>query len=177
VDESDGVRASGWALGAGGRPAVPYQCGYSLRCDPAWRTTGLEVRTQGGGWSRTVKLERESGGWRVRASETGRLDTSQPGADLPETFRTALDVDLGRSPLTNTLPIRRLGLLGAAPGTSREVTVAWVEVPTLAVIADTQVYTVLGDGRIGFRSGNFTAELEVDEDGYVSSYPGLARRI
>jgi hypothetical protein len=92
----------------------------------------------------------------VTAGERGDLDRALvaagrarlllPGTDEPETLEPALDVDLGFSPLTNTLPIRRLGLLGAAPGTSSTITAAWVLVPALTVVAARQTYTVLGGG-------------------------------
>jgi hypothetical protein len=34
-----------------------------------------------------------------------------------------------------------------------------------------------GHAEIGFRWGDFTADLVVDADGVVASYPGLARRL
>jgi hypothetical protein len=165
---------------------VPYTLTYELRTDEQWGSGRLAVRAEGLGWQRTVTLERAVGRWRVTAGERGDLDRALvaagrsrlllPGTDEPETLEPALDVDLGFSPLTNTLPIRRLGLLGAAPGTSSTVTAAWVLVPALTVVAAQQTYTVLGGGRIRYASGTFTAELTVDADGYVLDYPGLATR-
>jgi hypothetical protein len=89
----------------------------------------------------------------------------------------ALDVDLGFTPLTNTLPIRRLGLLDAPVGASRAVVVAWVLVPSLAVVESSQTYQNLGDHQVRFVSGSFSADLDVDEQGYVRHYPGLAERV
>jgi hypothetical protein len=74
------------------------------------------------------------------------------------------------------LPIRRLGLLKAAPGTSHQIDVAWVLVPSLEVIVATQTYTALGDGQIRFASDTFRADIGVDSEGYVTHYPGLAER-
>jgi hypothetical protein len=34
-----------------------------------------------------------------------------------------------------------------------------------------------GHAAIGFRWGDFTADLVVDADGVVTSYPGVARRL
>jgi hypothetical protein len=173
ISDAPGLHASGWALGAA---PTPYTCHYTLETDDRWRTIGLDVQTEGAGWSRSLRLARRpgSGGWRVRASETGELAAPPPGAEYPEAFEDALDIDLGYSPLTNTLPIRRLGLLDEAPGTEHEITVAWVEVPSLAVIANVQRYTPLGDGRFVYRSANYRAEITVDPAGYVVRYPGLA---
>ena len=59
-------------------------------------------------------------------------------------------MDLGACPLTNTPPVRRLGLLRAKAGTTSTVTVAWVLVPSLEVVASRQTYTALGEGRVRF---------------------------
>ncbi len=64
----------------------------------------------------------------------------------------------------------------APAGTEHTLTVAWVLVPSLEVVAARQTYTALGPGRVRYASGTFTAELEIDADGYVMHYPGLARR-
>jgi hypothetical protein len=49
-------------------------------------------------------------------------------------------------------------------------------VPSLEVVDSSQTYTVLDDRRFRFVSGSFAAELDVDEQGYVRHYPGLAQR-
>ena len=53
---------------------------------------------------------------------------------------------------------------------------AWVLVPSLEVIQADQIYTLLDDGRVRFASETFSADIEVDDDGFVTHYPGLARR-
>jgi hypothetical protein len=98
-----------------------------------------------------------------------------PGTEEPDRLAEAVDVDLGAAPLFNTLPVRRLGLLAAPPGTERTVVVAWVLVPSLEVVAAEQRYTAL-DGGVRFSSRSFSAELDLDADGYVARYPGLAER-
>jgi uncharacterized protein len=40
-----------------------------------------------------------------------------------------------------------------------------------------QRYEHLAPGRVRFSDGDFTAELELDADGLVVAYPGLARRV
>ena len=49
-------------------------------------------------------------------------------------------------------------------------------VPSLLVVPAEQTYTVLEGGNVRFDSEGFTAELQLDADGYVISYPGLAER-
>jgi hypothetical protein len=177
VDDGDGLRATGWTLGAA---PVAYHAAYTLATDSRWRTTSLEVTTEGAGWSRKLVLSNDPdrrAGWRVRASESGALVGPPPGAELPELFEDALDLDLGFSPLTNTLPIRRLGLLDGAGSTEQKITVAFVELPSLAVVASVQYYSRLPEGRVLFRDDSgYRAELDIDEAGYVVHYPGLAQR-
>ena len=57
-----------------------------------------------------------------------------------------------------------------------EVTVAWVLPPSLVVEPAVQTYTVLGPNRVRYQAGSFTADLDLDADGYVVDYPGLAAR-
>jgi hypothetical protein len=39
------------------------------------------------------------------------------------------------------------------------------------------VYEPLGEGRVTFRSGDFTADLAFDDGGLVVRYEGLAERL
>ncbi|WP_375736946.1 putative glycolipid-binding domain-containing protein [Polymorphospora lycopeni] len=183
VDDRRGLAVKGVALAV---DPIAYTCQYELSTDEAWRTGRLELTVEGSGWRRTLRLERAAGRWRAATGEQGDLDSvlragGHPGAGLPGTedpdsLESALDVDVSGNPLFNTLPIRRLGLLTAAPGTTYEVTVAWVLLPGLEVIPAEQSYTALGGGRVRFESEGFTAEIDVDADGYVTRYPGLASR-
>lgn len=181
--EGRGLRAKGTMIAA---VPVPFTCRYEVVTDDSWATVRLEVSCEGPGFIRTARLERAAGRWRVTASEQGDLDTALraaghpraglPGVDDPNRLVRALDIDLGSSPLTNTLPIRRLGLHRAEPGTSHEIEVAWVLVPSLEVVEAKQTYTALGDSLIRFTSDTFRAELSIDQHGYVTHYPGLADR-
>lgn len=96
----------------------------------------------------------------------GRSQRVEPGA--------ADFVDLGFSPLTNTLPILRDRLHRG--GGSRDYVMALVDVPSLEVSRSEQRYEPLGPNVVRFSSGDFEAELELDEDGFVVRYPGLAER-
>jgi uncharacterized protein len=181
--DSVGLHARGTVVCA---DPVPYAFRYELHTDDAWATARVEATVEGAGFVRHVRLERAAGRWRVTATEQGDLDATLiaaghslaglPGMDDPLLLATAADVDLFASPLTNTLPIRRLDLLTAPAGTSRTITAAFVQVPSLQVIASEQTYTVLGEGRLRYASGSFTADLTVDAQGFVTHYPGLADR-
>jgi uncharacterized protein len=82
--------------------------------------------------------------------------------------------DLGWSPLFNSLPVIRDGLLRSA--SPRDYVMRWVDVPSLEHSHSHQRYEPLGNARVRFRSGSFTADIEFDSDGFVTSYPGIARR-
>ena len=82
--------------------------------------------------------------------------------------------DLGYSPLLNSLPVLRDGLLAGGP--ARDYVMAFVAVPSLDMTRAQQRYEPLGNRVVRFRSGDFTADLEYDEDGFVVCYPGLAIR-
>ena len=180
-DRADRLHARGTMVSAA---PLPLSCRYEVYTDDSGATARFEATVEGPDFVRSVRLERATGRWRVTASEQGNLDAALrragragvglPGSEDPGRLGNALDVDLSYSPLTNSLPIRRLGLLNAKPGTSRTIEVARVALPGLEVVDSKQNYTVVGDGRLSFTSGSFTAELTVNSAGYVTHYPGLA---
>jgi hypothetical protein len=129
---------------------------YLVTCDAAWVTRSVTVDLRGPDGERSLRLEARGGCWLVD--------------DRPdETLRGCVDIDLGWTPSTNTLPIRRLGL---AVGESRAVTAAWVRFPELTVEPLPQEYRRLDEHRYRYSSagGRFVAELEVDEHGLVKTY-------
>ena len=184
VDARSGLYARGTAVAV---DPVAYTCRYELRTDPAWATAHLDVTAEGAGWARNIRLDLAAGRWRATTAEQGNLDAvlaaaGHAGAGLPgiedaDRLYGAFDVDLSGSPLTNTLPIRRLDLVTAEPGVSHRLNVAWVLLPSLEVVQADQIYTPLGDGRVRFASETFSADLTIDEDGFVADYPGLARLV
>ena len=83
----------------------------------------------------------------------------------------ALDCDLALSPLTNFMPIKR------DAGGPADYVMAWVSVPDLQ---RAPLGTALRAARRGPRallSPGFSADLELDDDGFVARYPGLAERV
>jgi len=84
----------------------------------------------------------------------------------------ALDIDLALSPLTNYMPAARLG------DEPTDHAMAWVDVPSLEVTRSPQRYEPMGPRQVRFVSldSDFTAELDLDADGFVLHYPDLAGR-
>jgi hypothetical protein len=184
LEARDGLYAQGTLLAAA---PVPFACHYEVRTGPDWATARLDVRTEGAGWARGVRLELAAGRWRVTASEQGDLDAELirngharaglPGCADPDLLYGVFDVGLGGSALFATLPIRRLGLLGSEAGVSHRLSVAWVLVPSLEVVQADQIWTPLGDGRLRVADETTSVDLTCDDEGFVTDRPGLARRI
>jgi hypothetical protein len=110
------------------------------------------------------------------------LDTGSGGTRAE--FGGAVDVDLEHSAMFNSLPIRRLGLHTAgadAEAGEHSLPMVFVSLPDLEVTLVEQRYRTVsplsGDTAVvGFRWDEFAADLVVDPDGVVVSYPGVAVR-
>jgi len=135
---------------------VPILAEYEIVADESWQTRSVAVRTLSGAESKTLRLITElPGHWQAH------------GKAVPQ-YNGCIDVDLGISPSTNTLPIRRLNL---AIGQSEDVTAAWVRFPDLALEPLPQRYTRLNEDRYQYESASgFQTELTVDENGLVVVY-------
>lgn len=178
IDLRDGgLAANGIQLGA--HPA-PYRLDYSLDATDGFVTRQLELTAVGEGWRRQLVLRHDgSGSWSAEVEEDGAPPGGARSGELPE-LSEALDIDIGFSPLTNSMPILRHRLHREG---SRDFVMAWVSVPDLRVTASKQRYehvrTADGGAIVRFLEvdGDFTAELELDRDGLLVFYPALSRRV
>ena len=153
-----GLSLVGTVLGA--EDGRPVRVEYRVLADRAGMTTAAHVRDLRGFETRTMALERTAkGSWTVDGATARAL-------------RGCTDVDLGCSPSTNTLPIRRLRL---AIGRSQTIQAAWVTLPELAVTKAAQTYTRLDEYTYRYSSGTFEADLTVDDDGLVAHYADWRR--
>jgi hypothetical protein len=148
-----GLSLVGTVLGADG--GAPVRIEYRVFADATGLTTAAHVRDLRGFETRTVALERDpKGNWTVNGVVARGL-------------KGCTDVDLGCSPSTNTLPIRRLRL---AIGKAHTIQAAWVLFPELVVVKAAQTYSRLDEFTYRYASGTFEAELTVDDDGLVAAY-------
>ena len=154
---------SGWALSG---TAVftfeqrPCRLDYLVSCDVAWRTTAAEVIGVVGDRKVDVRVSVDpKRRWHANGAERAAVEG-------------CLDIDLGFTPSTNLLPIRRLAL---AVGEEAVVTAAWLPFPSLEFEPLPQVYGREGELRYRYESngGAFTRILDVDMAGFVTAYPGL----
>jgi len=108
--------------------------------------------------------------------EPGLLTLELVGSRTLEVTLDGLDFfDLGLSPLFNSLPVWRDGLLDE--GVAREYVMRFVSVPDLTVTEAAQRYEPLGERRVSFSSGDFAADLVFDDEGLVEHYERLAERL
>lgn len=145
-----------------GNRFTPYGARYHLRCAADWSVRLVEIDVVGGALLR------------LTADGLGNWFDSM-GVAIPA-LEGCIDVDISSTPFTNTLPIRRLGLVR---GERRELQVVYVPLPNLKLAVTTQAYTCLEPGQRYRYEGlfrAFEAELEVDADGLVLNYPGLFKR-
>jgi hypothetical protein len=152
----DGLVATGAQLGS---TPSPYRAAYELEARGAWVTRRLRVEVGGVG---SLELRHDGKG-------------TWAGVENAAELEGALDCDLAFSPLTNLMPIRRHAL-HEQPGTV-DFAMAWVSLPDLKVHRSGQRYEHLEPGLVRFSDDDgFTADLELDADGLILTYPGLARR-
>jgi hypothetical protein len=162
----------GWTIAGTVLMAVaeePRQVDYQIALDRRWatRTVAISVRSGDAAETRRLRLTvLPDRLWQVR-----REPGQGTAADEARPLQGLIDVDLGFTPATNTLPIRRL-----APeiGATAEVTAAWVRFPELTVEPLPQRYARLSERRYRYESagGAFVTELEVDDLGLVVTYDG-----
>jgi hypothetical protein len=152
--------ARGWKLA--GTAFLTYEgrhctLRYSIECDGHWQTCSASIRGDIGGQAVSLDLTRNE------ASEWHANGIAIPVVD------GCIDVDLGFSPSTNLLPIRRLSL---EIGSRATVRAAWVRFPELSVEVLEQAYTRLAKNRYLYESndGAFRKELLVSKEGFVLEY-------
>jgi hypothetical protein len=138
---------------------APCRVRYLIECDAEWRTLSCVLTGQIGNKAVEVSIKRDGENWTAN------------GVEIPD-VAGCQDIDLGFSPATNLLPIRRLGL---KVGQSASVRAAWVHFPELTVQLLEQKYTRVADDKYRYESagGTFRRELKVDGDGFVLEYPDL----
>lgn len=171
-DQSRGVEPreqdhGGWSLAGSAvfaHEGRPCRLDYAIACDAAWSTVSARV----GGWigDRVVDVE-------IAVDHRRRWFLN---GILVDAVAGCLDVDLNFSPSTNLLPIRRLGL---AVGAEAPVRAAWLRFPGFELELLEQIYRRTGRTSYRYESagGRFTADLDVDESGFVTRYPGLCETV
>lgn len=133
----------------------PAHISYEVDVDAGGRTRRANVGIEAAGTTTLIEIVADgAGAWK------------RDGEAVPA-LSGCLDIDLGWTPATNTLQIRRLGL---DVGEQRTVDVAWLRFPELTLERSRQTYERLGETTWRYSSDGFRAILEVDDHGYVLRY-------
>ena len=139
---------------------------YVILCDTSWKTVSANVA----GWVGEEPVEIE-----ILRAGAGAGRWRSNGVEQPQ-LAGCIDIDLNFSPSTNLLPIRRLNL---PVGEQAPVRAAWLRFPSFRLEVLEQTYVRTGETTYRYESagGSFSAELEVDDAGFPTLYPGLAERV
>jgi len=133
---------------------------YVVICDSTWQTNSAQISgfIGGDGVSLSVAVDAERK-WHLNGVECDSVEG-------------CIDIDLGFSPSTNLLPIRRLAL---EVGEEATVKAAWLPFPSLQFELLAQLYRRDGERTYHYesRGGDFVRKLEVNAVGFVTSYPDL----
>jgi hypothetical protein len=157
----DGFGIAGHIIAA--HEGEPLAVTYDIRCSRDWSARTIAIDQMLGNAARRLRLERAGQGWLIDGAPDARLD----GCAEP---------DLGLTPSTNALAIRRLDL---AIGQAAQISCAWVKFPALSVEPSLQRYERLADRAYRYTNvaSGFTAILTVDELALPVSYERIWTRI
>jgi hypothetical protein len=155
----DGWRLSGMAVFNLDRR--PCALAYEVDADARWSSRGVRVH----GWCGTERVDvtilaAPGGGWHLNGVEQSAV-------------QGCVDVDLGFTPATNLLQLRRVAL---DIGQAADVPAAWLAFPELTLERLEQRYRRLDQVTYEYQApgvGYAAAPLQVNEIGFVTRYPGL----
>ena len=141
----------------------PLDVAYDIDCGPDWAAQRVTIEQLFDGAGRRLEMARTKEGWLIDGARDARLDG-------------CLEPDLGLTPSTNALAIRRLKL---EIGQVAETNCAWVKFPALTIEPALQRYQRLGqwDYRYTNVGSGFTAVLTIDDLALPVSYEGIWTRI
>jgi len=137
---------------------APTEVRYEIKVSPTWETGHVHLSCSNGPTTTRLTLARNNQGhWQCN-------DVARPELD------GCFDIDLGITPSTNTLPIRRLNL---AVGEKASVDAAWVQFPSLEIARLPQTYTRIDESTYYYHSASgFETYLSVNAAGLTITYDG-----
>jgi len=156
---------TGWRLdGAAAllHAGAPARLAYRVDCDGDFRAPRASVSGWLGPHAVEVRIERAGGVWTLN------------GAAAPE-LGAGVDLDLGFTPATNLIALRRLNL---GEGQAAEAPAAWLDDECGRLSLLTQRYERRSATEYWYESptAGYAALLLVDAAGFVRRYPGLWER-
>lgn len=137
----------------------PSHLAYEVTCDAAWRSKAARVAGHVGARAVDLRISRSRAGWRVGGVRAPALED-------------CVDIDLGFTPATNLLPIRRLAL---PVGESAASPAAWLDMRTLRFDVLPQTYRRVSARRYRYSAPTigYAGTLDVSRLGAIVRYPRL----
>ncbi len=130
---------------------------YVIRCDENWHTASTDITGDYGGEAVALRFQRDGTDWTLNGEPQPHLAKAD-------------DIDLSFSPASNMMPLRRLPEVGRL-----ETVSVWIRFPGPDVSPLSQTYTRERGGLVRYAAveSDFETHLKVDEQGFVTRYPGL----
>lgn len=142
---------------------LPINMCYRIHADKHWHTMSVAIQTENtAGFTVDVYRADAKGSW------------YQDEMHLPE-FDGCMEVDIRTSVFTNSLAMNRLKL---DIGESRRISVIYMDVLNPGLKRIEQIYTRIAPNSYQYEntSNNFKSEIEVDDHGLITVYPGIFER-
>ena len=143
---------------------LPFKMDYEIELNRDWGIQSFLIKSSLFNMDQTLTLRHNGHGkWYGEGKEWKSLEG-------------CMDIDISVSPFTNTLPVNRLKL---AIGESYGINVVYIDIPGFRISKEQQLYTRMEKNTYRFTngSGDFTADILMDDDGLAVHYPGLFERI
>jgi uncharacterized protein len=159
--------ANGWRIAGAavfwdaGRPC---QFQYEVLADVAWKTRSAGV---------SGFLGRKAIDLRIRSDRACRWKVNGVAKD---SVRGCIDLDLGFTPATNLIVLRRLSL---RVGQRAEAPAAYLRFPDMRLVLLSQTYFRIGPNEYDYEAPavGYRGTLQVERSGAVIRYPGLFERV
>jgi uncharacterized protein len=155
--------SGGWKLrgmAVFGESGHPCNFAYEVLVDSQWKTRSARLTGFRGKREIDMRIRRTTdGSWRV-------------GTEIQHAVANCMDIDLGFTPATNLLAVRRLKL---AVGEQAEAPAAWLALPSLklSVLPQTYLRSTKLEYKYEAPSVGYMGRLRVSKLGVVEQYPGL----
>ena len=139
-----------------------YLVEYCIKTNKDWQTYFVELKYRHSNKEVQLILKKEKDNWLLNNTKANE-------------FKDCFDVDISLSPFTNSLPVNRLKL---SNNQEQKIKVIYINILEQELKPVEQVYKRLSKTKYLYQNvpNDFEAEIEVDESGFVVSYPSLFKR-
>ncbi len=143
---------------------IPVQIDYNIKLTNDWNVQSFTVNSNIDNVTNVFALHTDGKGtWFNEIQEL-------------QDFRGCYDIDIVFTPFTNSLPVNRLSF---SDNETKAIDVVYINALEASMTRKQQFYTRLDEHIYHFENNehDFVADIEMDSDGLVVSYPGLFERV